>query len=363
MSTYTDDQLALPHFEDRLWDELAELHAHSTGGAGTPASGRPGGPADHPDGRRRLMARHRRRVLAVAAAVVAVGAAVGGAVLLGGDSRPSTSIAPAEQPESQPDPSTTTVSAEPEAEGAVAGTPTPTVTGECWVTAQVSTDDGCQPDRSAEAVVPPSERPDAVVVMEQRDVSGRVTRTWTDEASGSYRSLQLDQDGTPAYESAWLSIEEGGPYEGPAVADPPDTGATIAQRTIDHCFREYQDSSWRPPLDGDQGLPDNWRVDRWVLNELANGTLVADGTEVVDGRELLRYDHPSYEGVVWLEPDTYAPVKVHSYVGSDAEYTQAYTYLPRTAENVALVELPVPAGFTKVDALHGDGERLDAGCE
>jgi len=67
-------------------------------------------------------------------------------------------------------------------------------------------------------------------------------------------------------------------------------------------------------------------------------------------------------GVTLVDPDTYRPVIVRGYPGSDSAYTQTYEYLPRTPENLALLDAQVPEGFTEVTQLRGDGERADAGC-
>jgi hypothetical protein len=316
MSTRLDDELALPGFEERLWDALVARHPAN-------AADHPGGAAGHPVGDHR--SRRSRRTLALVAATLVVGAAVGAAVLAVDDDRPTTSIAPTLQP-------TTTESARVAPGNGDGGvqSPAPGV-----------------PETPPTTADHPRTRPDAVVVVEQRNVEGHVDRSWTDEATGRRRDLQLDAAGNPVFDSGWMSIDE------------TEAGITIRSRDVDYCFQQYQEYDWGPPAEPGGEMPD-WHLD--VRDDVDLGILVPDGTEVIDGRELLRYRAPGYEGVTWADPANYAPVRVHNYVGSDAEYTQTYQYLPRTPENLAQLEPVVPPGFTQVDRLRGDGERLDAGC-
>jgi hypothetical protein len=331
MTTQLDDELVLPHFEDRLWVELARLHSDlDERAAGITDGGRRGGSADLPGGHRR--GPNRRRLLTAMVAAVAAGVAVGGAALLaGGDDGPSTSIAPP----AQPAPSTaTTVPAQRGEDGAP----------DAWTSSEPPTG---IPPTSSTTVEHPRTRSDAVVFVEQRNAGGHVDHRWVDEATGRNRDLQLDAAGSPVLDSGWLDVEE------------TPAGLSFRIRAVDYCFAEYLETDWTPPARPNNGTPD-WHED--VRGAVDGGVLIPDGTEVVDGRELLRYRAPSYEGVTWADPNTYAPVKVHNYVGSDAEYTQTYQYLPRTQENLALLEPVVPPGFTRVDQLRGDRESLDAGC-
>ncbi|MGH9229386.1 MAG: hypothetical protein ACRD07_11805 [Acidimicrobiales bacterium] len=318
MSTQLDDELVLPHFEDRLWVELARLHPDPDERAAAITDG--------PD--------RRRRLLTAVAAAVAAGVAVGGAALLasGGDG-PSTSIAPP----AQPAPSTAPATTDP-AQPGVDAPPGP------WITSDAVTGIPPTPPTTVEH---PRTRPDAVVFVEQRNAGGHVDHRWVDEATGRSRDLQLDADGSPVHDSGWLDVEE------------TPAGLSFRIRAVDYCFAEYIETDWTPPARPNNGTPD-WHED--VRDDVDRGVLVPDGTEVVDGRELLRYRAPDYEGVTWADPNTYAPVKVHNYVGSDAEYTQTYQYLPRTPENLALLEPVVPPGFTRVDQLRSDGESRAAGC-
>jgi hypothetical protein len=146
--TRHDDELAVPHFHDRLWHELEKEH-------GSLRATEPAAPA--------RLVRRRRTLVATAAAVVAVGGAVAGLVLLAGGDEPTTSIAPA---------------------------------------AESTTTNGATSSETS--------RPDAVVMIEHRNAEGHVHRSWVDEQTGRKRDLDLDAAGDPEWDSGWLSLTEVG---------------------------------------------------------------------------------------------------------------------------------------------------------
>lgn len=413
MPVQLDEQLPLPHFEDRLWDELAALH--SRGGSGTGSGtfrARAGAraPRESRSGRRRewLMAS------AAAATALLVGAV---ALFTGGDDSddvrtvpggevPATTEPPPVCPAttaSEPGGTTTvpggTTTTVPGGTTTVPGgtttvpgvtttvpgvtttvpNPTTTVPGATTTTtvpAGTSTlsgatamvpgaatsnrsgatstvpvsptttepgsaepptagEEDCADDESA-APSDPVPGPAMIVFTEQINVSGGIDHMWNDEETGLFRSLQLDAEGNPLYDSGWLSIE---PTE--------DGGATILQRSVDYATATYTEDNWTPP----GPLPDDWRQDDEIESRLAAGSHVADGTEVIDGRELLRFvdaldgvADPEL-GVTWYDPETRRAVRRLGYPGSDAEYTQTYEYLERTPENLAFFDVPIPEGF------------------
>jgi hypothetical protein len=208
----------------------------------------------------------------------------------------------------------------------------------------------------------------SVVKVTQVDASGNIGDSvmWTDEQSGMFRSLQKDVAGENSFDS--------GPAHPPtADAQAPDypEGADIRlddpnlpqtlTRTIDYCFGEYTEAD-EPAMPGG-----GWTTT--IRQQIDAGELVADGTQMFEGRELLKFqevipDEPELTDLAWVlvDPETYRPVHRVGYPGSDTEYTMTIEFLPRTPENLAQLEAPVPAGFTEVEQLHGDGERLDHGC-
>jgi hypothetical protein len=95
------------------------------------------------------------------------------------------------------------------------------------------------------------------------------------------------------------------------------------------------------------GDPDSIRAD------LTRGALVLVGSEQVAGHatEHLRLTvdtsdtAPAAEDL-WVDSTTFLPVKMTGRKGS-SHFTVSYEWLPRTAENLARLELNPPAGFTE----------------
>ena len=305
MTTRFDDELVVPQFRDELWRELAELHA-APGDRDEGDAARLGPQVDtrragRADRVRPARAGSRRRLI-VAAAVVALGAAAG-VVLAGGRDEPRTVTAPADR-------ATTTATA---------------------------------------AEVP---RPLGIVVTEARNAEGIVVRSWKDERTGLWRDLAIGADGLPRSDS--------GAYTRAQVGDE----VVISTRQVDHCFREYEDTELRMPIEtARQAMPEDQRAGEIPDTVFEDGTLVAEGTEVVDGRELLRYRDDANDGVVWLDPETRELVKRRYAPGSDAEQATTYEYLAPTPENLAQLVPVVPPGYTTPRSDRTDEDRVAAGCD
>jgi hypothetical protein len=155
VTTRSDDELAVPHFKERLWRELEELHG-ATATTGTTATASAAGSV--------APARSARRPrLLAAAAVVAVGGAVAGVVLVAGRDAPTTITAPA---------------------------------GQSTTTAGVTTTRG--------------ERPLGIVLTETRYAGGNIGRSWKDEQTGLWRELAIGPDGNPRSDSGWTTRRQVG---------------------------------------------------------------------------------------------------------------------------------------------------------
>lgn len=356
---YDVEDVAAPHFEERLWQELATTHAAVRAGNHTPPEPRPS--------RDRSGRRTGRRLLVAAGAVASLAAATTAFVAVRSDDGAGP-----------PDPETRT------------GTP------------DEARDDGASlADQISEAQQVAAA--DSIVHIYQ-DARGEPqynydVESWYDETTGWRRDLQYDLDGEPSYDHG--AAQAPSPDDPPPPPLPPDATPfdpslpTRRTRTVDHCFSEYQEAD-ETAIPGSSQAED---VGRW----LAEGSLIEDGTETIGGRELIRLiqtlgsiSQPSREGgrrdeteasqttvtlapgaeqsdpdeilmIYFVDPETYRPVMHVGYPGtqsdySDASYVMTYEYLPRTPENMANLEAPVPAGFTQVTDLRSDGERVDAGC-
>lgn len=296
MVTTKNDSFHMPDFEDRLWDELRELHEHRYGER-RPEPGR--------DQRsRRIGYRGAVALLAAVACLVAVVL-----VTQGSDDQAETGR--------QPEPSTTTATLVPS-----------------------FPQDPMWP--------PPDAAVDAIEVQELRWNDGNTWVTsarWYDEETGAYRGVGLDAAGDVAFELAWI------------VGADPGTGVT---RTVDHLRRTYRDD------EGDTGLWPSALTTEGFQEQLEAGDFEAAGTEVVDGVELDRYVSPvpsvcdtdpelaevcdPFRGeVVWVDPAT---GRVIRYQQGDG-YRVTYAYLPRTDENLALLELAIPEGYHQDEVSSG----------
>jgi len=170
-----------------------------------------------------------------------------------------------------------------------------------------------------------------------------VTERWTDDTSDATR-MRTHIPGVP---DGQIDV---GPLTGPTIDVPAHSG----QRVVDYCTRQYVDH-----VDTD-GASVDVKGDFGTLRDaVAAGRLSEDGTEVIDGRELIRLTRiepvPGVaDHVVLVDPDTYLPVRARGRLSSGETFSQTYDYLPRTAENLALLLPPLPEGFTQVDSLSRD---------
>ena len=84
------------------------------------------------------------------------------------------------------------------------------------------------------------------------------------------------------------------------------------------------------------------------------GTLTVAGRQTVDGTNTIkltsRAGSPLAE-TIWVDPSTYLPVRVvvrSPYGPPGLQQTADFTWLPPTAQNLAKLTVPVPAGFREV---------------
>jgi hypothetical protein len=83
------------------------------------------------------------------------------------------------------------------------------------------------------------------------------------------------------------------------------------------------------------------------------GTLTVAGRQTVDGTDAMELTSGAgslISETIWVNPDTYLPVRVvvHSPYTPGLQQTADFTWLPPTAQNLAKLAVPIPAGFRQV---------------
>jgi hypothetical protein len=322
--TTTPDHLhdtALPGFEDRLWDELAEAHRLRQ-------DQRPAVVTPHRPNRR-------RRPLAIGAAVAIAAATtlvIGIATLPGGEA--------------------------PKAEASI----------EQRI---IAATDAALDDSVVHVTtdfVPSS--------------AGADNESWIDVTSLGVRSETLTDQGDVI--SGYGQAEAPRPSDPPpdfGSYDPSDVGNADCQTVTEPDGHQYQRCTGytMPPgyptsvvryvqacdetyMDKEEPYQSTSFPELEVQEEIAAGHLAVDGTEVIDGQELIRLrdvataelpEDFAVDQFVYVDPDTYLPVQLRSDVGGPDENVATFEYLPRTAANLELLVPPVPAGYTEVSDLAG----------
>jgi hypothetical protein len=92
-----------------------------------------------------------------------------------------------------------------------------------------------------------------------------------------------------------------------------------------------------------------------LRNAVSCGTLAVTGRQPVDGIEAIELTSRPGSAInetVWVDPATYLPVRINvdSVPGAPTWQTVNITWLPATAQNLAKLTVPVPAGFRHIPA-------------
>jgi hypothetical protein len=204
---------------------------------------------------------------------------------------------------------------------------------------------------------------DSSIVHSRRE-GGQLQEEWIDQSTGAERHLlPHGVSGQPL---------DRGRSTPPDPDEEPFATPTIPRRDVNYCRREYADTMAPALTIGSTASA--------VGSSLSSGWLRLDGTEVVDGRELLRFVEDTEAmsadlgaglgesqetvtmagsgDVTYVDPETNLPVLIRHGDRS----TTTIEYLPRTPENLALLVPPIPEGFTRVDAPATDDEVAALGC-
>ena len=153
------------------------------------------------------------------------------------------------------------------------------------------------------------------------------------------------------------------PAPGAAAAGAPASGAPASGAPASGapgCGPAVSDLSWllHPGLVGVSGttaalLPGT--VASILRNAVSCGTLAVTGRQSVDGIEAIELTSRPGSAInetVWVDPATYLPVRINVDLvpGAPTWQTVNITWLPATAQNLAKLTVPVPAGFRHIPA-------------
>jgi hypothetical protein len=93
------------------------------------------------------------------------------------------------------------------------------------------------------------------------------------------------------------------------------------------------------------------------------GTLVVTGRQNIDGTEAIELTSPPGSPIsetIWISPGTYLPLRVVVSIPGPPliQETADITWLPPTAQNLAKLTVPIPAGFRRVSLAEAVGLTL-----
>jgi hypothetical protein len=303
IDTFEDDELVIPHFEEELWQVLAEAHE------------------DRRHGTVRLTAAvdtaHRRRGRGLVMA--GIGAAAAAATLVVALSLRDDTSTP-----STPDEAT-----------------------------------AIPADLAAKISAASAEAEATMIVVSMSNYGGKAYEAWQDEASGSLRMVIRNAAGKVVSDAHPNAVPTDGPSDHQAVAfNYCNNTYTEVTGIIDGQPNSSVADSIR------QGLDEGWIVaDRTEvidgkelirLVEVAPDPSTATTVTIVENGEVVGHSEGTPDDaplvasgrVTWVDPETYRPVKIHD---DDIGMDQTYEYLERTPENLAQMSPPVPPGFTHTD--------------
>ncbi len=124
--------------------------------------------------------------------------------------------------------------------------------------------------------------------------------------------------------------------------------------TVERCAQVRRDGIGFPTPPGLGFVANALPTARALRSAISCGALTAAGRQRVDGIEAIeltsRPNSPISE-TIWVSPGTYLPVRVSvsSALGfAGVRQTADITWLTSTAQNLATLTVPIPAGFRKV---------------
>lgn len=151
----------------------------------------------------------------------------------------------------------------------------------------------------------------------------------------------------------------GGPVRSIAVVPGPDgPHGTWEVLVLDHQHQAWWRYTFEPPTLPDGTVvvhsPPRFYDPAEIRDALASGEATLVGREQIDGREtwhlrtdVYRLGELSATLDIYADPQTYLPVRVVTTAGPERDDVRSVdlTWLPRTGENLALLEVPIPEGY------------------
>lgn len=134
------------------------------------------------------------------------------------------------------------------------------------------------------------------------------------------------------------------------------TPAPVPASGASGCEQAFADLSWllHPGLVGAKAAPQPGTVDSTLRDAISCGALKVTGRQRVNGIEAIELTSSlgsAFDETVWVNPATYLPtrININSVPGTPVQkQTADITWLPATAQNLAKLTVPIPAGFRRV---------------
>jgi hypothetical protein len=169
------------------------------------------------------------------------------------------------------------------------------------------------------------------------DGERRTLEMWHDETTGVVRMLLRDDRGNP--------VNDDGPLAGPTPASPAHSG----RRVVDYCSQRYVEAPDISDANSDLSPGAVDARDLLAGGELVeDGTEEVGGRQLIRLRGGTDPERGGY--VLLVDPDTYRVVGQRSTSHTGEAYATVFEYLPRTEQSLDLLHPPIPDGFTQVDA-------------
>jgi hypothetical protein len=222
--------------------------------------------------------------------------------------------------------------------------------------------------RSALSAAEPGEIAQMTVTTRSAAMYGQATTATTEEWSygSQWRSVTYSAGGQPLYDEGFStsSLYTLVSYQARTWARQSGLGGPVAVTPLVPGSRGCQPMpSAAVPLLFGYGLPGAAvsanslpsTVARELRTAVSCGAFTADGRQRVNGIEALRLTSRPGSPIsetIWVSPSTYLPVRVIARLDLGArpgrQQTANITWLPPTAQNLARLAVPIPAGFRRV---------------